>query len=280
MILIADSGSTKTDWAIIEDGTSKKETIVQTSGFNPLFHSTSFIVQEISSCSDLISLKEEIKHVYFYGAGCSSEDKNRVIGSALNQVFKGAKVIVNHDIAAVVNATTNTVPAICCILGTGSNCIFYTGETTNNFTSSLGYILGDEGSGAHIGKYIAADFINHNLPNELYNYLEGNGLSKSIIFEKVYQNTNANRYLASLVKLITDFKATDYIQRLLINSFSEFIDKHICKVPSYNSYEVHFCGSIAFHFKEELRQALNLKKINLGKVIKSPIHNLIQYHKT
>ena len=196
MILIAESGSTKTDWVLIDE--SNKKRYFKTIGFNPFFHTTDFIISTISLNKDLIAFSKAITKLYFYGAGCSSEKMNNVVLSALKSLFPNAYSTVDHDLKACALATYEGVPSISCILGTGSNSCFFDGKTIREEVPAIAYVLGDEGSGAFYGKQLLKDYLYNRLPIEIKNDLETKlEISKEKIFDNVYMKPHANVYLAS-----------------------------------------------------------------------------------
>ncbi|MCO5231534.1 MAG: hypothetical protein M9958_10300 [Chitinophagales bacterium] len=279
MLLIADSGSTKTDWIFCnkENGIVKS---IETAGFNPIVQKVDFIESHILNAFFHEDLKGEVTHIYYFGAGCSSDERKKVIHDILQSVFVNAQITVDHDMKAAVIATCGDEKGFSCILGTGSNAVYYDGKEIVQPKGSLGvgYILGDEGSGAHIGKYLLRDFLYHRLPTELQYHLENTlGLNKDIVLHNVYQRPNANTYMASFIKEIYPFKELEYVQNLLKQSFTEFFTYNIAIFPDYQNYPVHFIGSIATHFEAELRSSAIDLNIQVGKIIKKPIESIVRY---
>lgn len=276
MILIADSGSTKTDWAIIP---SHSECIyTQTTGFNPMFHNTPFIVEQIGLNPKLMEFSKHIKKVLFYGAGCSHPSRNQIIADGLTQLFPNALIEVDHDIAGAVYATCGNLPGISSIIGTGANCVYFDGQSIHHHTDALGHILGDEASGSYIGKRIARDFLYHALPLEVSEHFEKNQhFNKEEILDNVYKKPNANKYLASIAKPILEIKTHPYIQQILIEGFETFVHLHIKKIPLHNQLPLHFVGSIAFLYQEELKQVLFKQNLKHGLIIQRPIESLVDY---
>ncbi len=274
MILIADSGATKTDWALV---TKNKTIYTDTIGFSPMFQTVEFIVQEIADNDILTKDAAEVSHIYFYGTGCSSLERNNLIKKALGQIFAKAVIKVDHDIAGAVLATCEGKPGIACILGTGSNVVFFDGNKIHQYTSALGYILGDEAGGAYFGRRLLADYINHDLPPAMQHYFEKElYLQKETIYENVYQKPNANRYLGSFSKVLSQFKEEPYVMKLLKQGFDDFITIHIQKIPDYQQYPIHFVGSIADVFKDVLTDALKEKQGSLGRIVKNPIQEMVK----
>jgi len=279
-MLIAESGSTKTDWVLID--TAENELIkMETIGFNPMFHSTKFIANAIAQNQSLLDLKGSIHEIHFYGASCSSDDRNLIVFEALKGVLATDNIFVKHDLDAAVYATTKAKKGIACILGTGSNAAFFDGSKTHQTNPALGYILGDEGSGAHLGKQLLKDYLYHQIPQKLKTALEDKyNLNKEIIFKNVYHQPNANVYLASFAKFLSAHKQDAYVTDLIKNGFVDFLTHHVCCFNQYKTVQTHFVGSIAFHFKAILEEACSEKNINIGSIIHRPIDGLVEYHQS
>jgi N-acetylglucosamine kinase-like BadF-type ATPase len=276
MILIADSGSTKSDWVAITKTERNKFTTV---GINPFFHDADFIFSAIQDSPDLFSIRSQIEQVYFYGAGCSSEKLNAIVLRGLQKVFPQADIQVDHDLAACAFATYQGEPGISCIIGTGSNSCFYDGVTVMESIPALGYILGDEGSGAYFGKKLLADYLYNKLPENIHFSLQNElGLDKEQIVTNVYMKPGANVYLASFMPFIFNHFSEKYISDMLLEGFKSFIDIHVRCYPDYTKYKAHFIGSIACLFQKELEQACHFYGVTLGQVIKKPIDGLVDYH--
>ncbi len=277
MMLIAESGSTKTDWVLVVDSNNFKT--FKTIGFNPFFHSADFIKHEIMLNRSFVENAKNIKQVFFYGAGCSSEKMNKVVKDALSLVFKSANIIVDHDLLACAFATYDGEPSISCILGTGSNSCFFDGENLREEVPSIAYILGDEGSGAYYGKKLLRDYLYNQLPSNISQNLEEElKVSKSSIFDNVYSQPNPNVYLASFMKFISRHYGSEYVKNMIYNGMSEFIRIHVCCYPEYKSVKTHFIGSISKIFEKELHKAAKDHNVNVGNIIRKPVENLVRYH--
>lgn len=278
MILVADSGSTKADWKIF-DGKKFLDYKTSTKGFNPFFHDTEFIVKELSTNERLSEISEKVDKVFFYGAGCSSPERIAKIKNGLSTFFTNATVEVGHDLeAAVYSVFTPNTPCIVSILGTGSNSAYYDGNTIDNSIPALSYVLGDEGSGTYYGKRILASFLYNRLPPKMHDELKNRyQLTKETIFDNVYKQPNANVYLASFAKFLSDHKEYHYVKRLVYQGMLEFMDIHICGYENYQQVESHFIGSIAFYFEDILREVASRRQIKVGKIIKQPVHSLAEY---
>lgn len=278
MIAIAESGSTKCDWALLnEQGTVVKE--FKTQGFNPYFHSTAFVSDTLQQCEDVKAIREEITTLYFYGAGCSSPELNDMILRGLEEVFTNAEISVDHDLVAAAYSLYEGEPVICCIIGTGSNSCFFDGESVSELVPALGFILGDEASGSYYGKKLLADFFYQRLPSEMYHdFKERYGLTWSDTLNKIYSNVHANVYLASFMRFIADHKENPYVKEMIREGMARFIDIHVTHFPEFHKYKVGFVGSIAFLFEDILREELEKRDCQPGRIIKHPVQNLIDYH--
>lgn len=277
MIIVAESGSTKCDWLISHGGDKVHET--HTIGFNPFFHQPEEILSNLKANQDLSEAASKASAVYFYGAGCSSIERNEVILTALRQFFNHAHCEVNHDLNASAFATWDGRPAITCIIGTGSNSCYYDGHKVSEQVPALGYILGDEGSGSYFGKKIVADFLYKRLPAELQSaFYEQYKLQKEEIFHQVYNTNKANVFLASFMRFIVPHKDHPYMKELVYEGLSRFAEIHICCFPNYQDVPVHFVGSVAFYFTEILQQVAREKGFTLGKIDKNPGMSLLKYH--
>lgn len=277
MIIVAESGSTKCDWLISHEDSRVLET--HTMGFNPFFHQPDEILTHLRGNQDLSQVASKTTAVYFYGAGCSSPERNEVILSALVQFFRNAHCEVNHDLNASAFATWDGRPAITCIIGTGSNSCYYDGVSVSEQVPALGYILGDEGSGSYFGKKLVADYLYKRLPKELQGaFFEQYKLQKEEIFHQVYNTNKANVFLASFMRFIVPHKDHPYIGQMVYEGLSRFADIHICCYPNYREVPVHFVGSVAFYFTEILQQVAEEKGFILGKIDKNPGMSLLKYH--
>lgn len=276
MQLIADSGSSKTDWVLLDH--NKVMEYTSTVGFNPFFHDETYISDEVFKNHVLQFTRMNIHNIHFFGAGCSSAERNQVVQKGLERVFQNAKIQVDHDTAGAVYATCGSEKGISCIIGTGSNCVYFDGTQIHQYTSALGYILGDEGSGSFLGKILARDYINGNMPKEVKVHLESQlSLSKELILDHVYKQKNANKYLASLAKPLLEIRQNSYVKEIITNGFILFLERHVCKIPGYQNTPVHFVGSIASLYQEELNQACFSKNIHVAKIVQKPIEELAQY---
>lgn len=276
MILIADSGSTKTDWCVVLDGTPIKR--ITTKGINPFFQPEEEIQQELT-ISLLPQLPERtVNSVYFYGAGCTPEKApilRRAIADSLSVV---GNIKAHSDMLAAARGLCGHEAGIACILGTGSNSCFYNGEDIVNNISPLGFILGDEGSGAVLGKLLVGDILKNQLSPAIKEaFLKQFDLTAPEIIDRVYRQPFPNRFLASLSPFIAQHLEEPAIRALVFNSFTAFLRRNVMQYD-YEKYPVHFIGSVAACYKEILQEAALEMGIRIGKILQSPMEGLIQYH--
>lgn len=277
MILIADCGSTKADWKII---TSSGEIQHQsTRGFNPFIQDTHAIEKILSEDFDDSLDKLASSKVFFYGAGCSDEYRNNIVELALKKTFPNARIKVNHDLLASARALCGTQPGIACILGTGSNSCLYDGIEVIDNVTNMGSLMGDEGSGFHLGKELLRGYFYREMPEDIQEAFEiFCPIGKRGILNKTYDSPTPNVYLASFTKFLSQNKSHPYIQNIIFKCFDEFVTKHIQKYEGNIHLKINFVGSIAFHFQEILESVLASHNLQLGKIIQKPINSLVDFH--
>ncbi len=276
MILIADSGSTKTDWKAT-DGLGRIVT-ARTGGLNPYYLDPEEINEIIGEASKQLQSNEFLT-VCFYGAGCSAMVKKEKIHDGLRAYFPDSDIHVENDLLGAARALCQSEPGIVCILGTGSGSCVYDGNGISRSIPSLGFILGDEGSGAHMGKMLVRDYLREEMPagliKEIHNDL---GISKEIILESVNRKLMPSRYLAGFARFIHDHLGNDYIEKLVYESLNDFIDRYVIRYEESGVSAIHFIGSIAMNFRKVLRNVLEDHGLRIGKVEDSPVQGLIEYH--
>jgi len=277
MILFADSGSTKTSWLLYDKATGSRR-YFETLGINPIIHHHEEIYQKVFSNTELVACAEQVDEIRFFGAGCSSPDRNKLAEAALKSIFTKANIDIDHDMKGAAYAVCGNETGIACILGTGSNSIFFDGEKLVESYAGIGYVLGDEASGAYFGKLILRDFLYHLLPHEMESYLLSEyKLEKNTIFQLVYKEASPNRYLAGFAPVLSEFRHLDYTQVLLQRGFTEFFDFHVSCFENYQEYPIGFVGSIANNFKEELQRVADDFECRLGKFVQRPIDDIADY---
>lgn len=277
MILVADSGSSKTDWLL--SAPDEKPKAFRSVGLNPYFLTEKEITKILQEqIQDLVAYANEITEIYFFGAGCSSPDRHEIISNALSVLFPLSYISVDSDLLASAYATCGQEKGFCCILGTGSNISFFDGNDIHDGQHGLGYVLGDEGAGTIIGKTLVTDFLYGNMPQDIHSsFNDEYHLTKEIVIKNVYQMPKANTYLASFSKFIFDIRQTDYVQTLLRKIFQEFIDTNVKSYPQYQKFKCHFVGSIAFVFADELKAVCEENGVHVGKIIRQPINDLLEF---
>ena len=276
--LIADSGSTKTDWVLLNGSTVIKE--IKTIGFNPYFQTRDQICLEVLSnlkpyLNDFLS---KIKVLHYYGAGCSTIDNCLLIENSLGITLNIRKINVAHDLLAAARALCKKSWGIACILGTGSNSCLFNGKIILENVPSVGYLWGDYGSGAQIGKHFVKEYFEGNLPGELIKDFEDEGYNREVILNNVYKNDMPSRYLASISSFVSKQKAHPFVTGLLLDCFDSFFLQQINKYNNAKKHKVHTVGSIGFHYRDLFAKTADKHGYEMGNVIKSPIEGLIEYH--
>lgn len=276
MQLIADSGSTKVDWRAIKDDGSIIE--ISTEGINPVFITPEEIVKILSE-KLLPVIGPDVENVYFYGAGVVSPQLIAILSDSFKKVFPKSETFAASDVLAAARALCGHNPGIACIMGTGSNSCFYDGENIAKNVRAGGFILGDEASGGVLGKKLISDFIKGLLPAHIEaEFNKRYDLDYMKVVEKVYKQPMPSRFLASFAPFINEFIADPYMENLVSTSFDEFFKRNISQYD-YKNHTVNFVGSIAFYFKEKLVAAAERNGMKVGRVLKTPIEGLVEYHK-
>ncbi len=276
MEIIADCGSTKCDWLLSHGG--RDQQLENTVGFSPFFHSSTEI-QSILVEQLVPKLQpERVQQVWFYGTGIHDAARAEIVAVALRAVFPQAVVVVEHDLLAAARATCQRSAGIACILGTGSNSCYYDGSKILDNVTSLGWLLGDEGSGTHLGKALLRAWFYRELPSDLNTafqvaHPEGGEVIKNRVYEK-----GANTYLATFTRFLGDNLQHPFVQKLVADSLGEFLDRHVRKYQGHQQVPIHFVGSIAHHFKSVLEACMEERKLHLGVIVRKPIYPLAEYH--
>jgi len=276
MILIAESGSTKTDWRLVLPTGEVKS--YQTIGFNPYYIGKEGIIKALSG-SALLEFKAEVTQLYFYGAGCASEENCQLISISFSSFFIAAKIEVSNDMMAAARATCGNEKGMIAILGTGSNSCLYDGKEIAENVTSLGYILGDYGSGADIGKQLITAYLENELPQELHEAFENEyNLTPQNIINSIYKEPLPNRFLASFNLFVSAHIEHPFVNNLVKNRIKLFIDKNLFKYSDCQIFKLNIVGSISAVYETIIREESNKKKITIGKIIKAPIDELVAYH--
>ncbi len=275
--LIADSGSTKTAWCLINEKTTKT---FYTQGLSPYFLSTEQIEYIIAE-----ELKQKLRktvpdEIFFYGTGCSNADNVRLVKKAVQKVFTGAKVHVDHDLMGAAKALCGHEKGIACILGTGSNSCYYNGKKIVKNSPGLGYVLGDEGSGADLGRKVIQYFLYNTFDEDLMDRFQAKyNTNSDEILTAVYKKPLPNRYLASFTDFLVDNRGHYMIENIIEDSFNDFFFHHIYKYKESWTMPINFTGSVAYGFRDVLKDLCNSYELKLGKVIKKPMDGLVKFHR-
>ena len=275
--LIADSGATKCEWCLVTNG--KKKTII-TQGISPYFLNEEQIVGLLEV--ELIpKLKKTVpEEIFFYGTGLSNPANVKIIKTALTKVFKPAKIEVNTDLLAAARALCGNQKGIACILGTGSNSCFYNGKKIIKNSPGLGYILGDEGSGAYLGKKVVQYYLYKTFDADLMARFDARFTTNTVeILENVYKKPLANRYLASFAIFLAENRGHYMIENIIEDGINDFFFNHLYKYKESWTYPISFIGSVAFGFKDVLQELCNSYELELGNVLQKPMDGLVKYHK-
>ncbi|SHF09681.1 hypothetical protein SAMN05444274_103477 [Mariniphaga anaerophila] len=277
MILIADSGSTKTSWCFSVAG--KEPELFNTGGVNPFFRTTENIVAEWKE-SRIAHLPEEVEKIFFYGAGIVNEEKANVIKKALEPFFPNAQKEVHSDLLAAAHATLGKKSGIACILGTGANSCQYNGEEITAHVPPLGFILGDEGSGAVLGRKLVGDFLKNMMPEELVKlFAEKYPIEYAEFLNRVYRQEKPNKFLAGFVPFLKENIEHEYCENLVQSEFDSFIFRNVAQYSGFEKQPICFVGSVAFFFQEQLKNVLLKRNLVLGIILKEPLLKLMEYHK-
>lgn len=279
MYLFADSGSTKTNWIITNENGDTINSF-QTIGLNPYFVTRERIVQVISEHYPTEPDPLIISKVFFYGSGCGSEDNHEHLRAALEDYFFNAKIHVFSDMLGTARSLFKNSTGIAAIIGTGTNSCIYNGKSISHNAISLGYILGDEGSGAYIGKLFAKMYLEKKFDSDLsQKILNETGATHSSILTSVYKNPHPNRYLAGFCIFIKNNIENHQLQEIIKVSFDKFFEKYIKIYPDYNTYTLGFSGSIAINFKDFINEIAAKNGIKDIVYVQNPLDGLIEYHK-
>ncbi len=275
MILIADSGSTKTRWELLND---RHRSSVYTTGINPFFQSGKEI-GNVFRTELLPKINTSPLKVFFYGAGISQPDNVTAVSQALKTVFPDAFVEVEHDLLAAARATCGKEAGISCILGTGSNSCLYDGEKIKDNIPSLGFFLGDEGSGGYLGRRLLQAYFYRELPDDLKKKVEGQfTMNRQEILNTVHHKPMPNQFVASFAGFLTENNNHPFINDMLKKGFDEFVQRHVCKYDGHKNLPVHFIGSIAKLNEPILDNVMKKAGLKKGIILKSPMEGLIKFH--
>jgi N-acetylglucosamine kinase-like BadF-type ATPase len=275
MILIAESGSTKTTWTDLEGSIE-----FETRGLNPFFVSSEDVVRYLSEEIPAHVVQDSIEHIHFYGAGCSNDERCETIRMGLSQVFSRAAVNVEHDLLAAARALCQKDSGIACILGTGSNSCRFDGEQITHNVPALGYVLGDEGSAGWLGQRLVAAYFYDELPQDIADSMATQfDMDKEVVLHTTYQKPLPNTYLGGFAKVLDLHRENEFAQTLIRTGFLTFIEHHIRKYAPSPTEPIHFVGSVAFAYNPLLRSALEDNGLTMGQVKHDIRADLIEYHR-
>ena len=277
MKLIADSGSTKTTWILLEN--DKVKNTIMTGGLNPYFHNSESV--EAVLRADLIPflVEDNISEIHFYGAGCSTEYNNNIIRDAIMLFFRKSEVFIHHDILGAARALFGNGRGIACILGTGCNSCYFDGVVPHSKIDSLGYLFGDEGAGSYLGKLFMKAYLKKELPGDLRELFDKQfGFTLGDILNSLYNKPSPNRFLASFSLFLSPNREHPFVKGLLEKSFHDFFNAHIKKYDGFQSQPVGFIGSIAHIYREILAEVASKEHVIITKILSSPSEGLIEYH--
>ena len=277
MKLIADSGSTKTIWVLLEKGVVKNT--ITTNGLNPYFHTSESVEALLMADLAPFIVGDHVREIHFYGAGCSTEKNNAMIREAIRIFFRKAKVNIYHDILGAARALFGNQKGIAGILGTGCNSCYYDGINIFQKVNSLGFLFGDEGAGSFLGKTWMNSYLKNQVPEELQTaFDEHYGYTLEDILNALYNRPYPNRFLASFSQFLEPRQKHPFIHRLIKDSFLAFFDAQIKHYDHYQTIPVSFIGSIAYYYRDILIEAASDEHIMIGKIFQNPVDGLITYH--
>ena len=278
MIIIADGGSTKTNWCLLDD--NNKKIYFNTEGYNPYFVDSEYIVSSLKKGLPSDLPLDKIAEVNYYGAGVHNEEKAQIVENAFRQLFPNAKIEIGHDLLAAARALLGKNPGFAAILGTGTNSCIYDGDKITHNINSAAYILGDEGSGSYIGKKLLTDFVRGLMPEEVAKeFYDTYQMSEDEIMDNVYTKPLANRFCASFSKFVYDNNVNiEYTRKIVDDAFEAFFANLVSKYPNYQDYTFNCIGSVGYNFRNVLEDKATQYGMKVGKILRSPIDDLVHFH--
>lgn len=278
MIIIADGGSTKTNWCLLDD--NHKKIYFNTEGYNPYFVDSDYIVNSLKKGLPNDLPLDKIQEVNYYGAGVHNDEKAKIVADAFRELFPNAKIEIGHDLLAAARALLGKEAGFAAILGTGTNTCIYDGDKITHNINSAAYILGDEGSGSYIGKKLLTDFVRSLMPEDVAKaFYDTYKLSEDEIMDNVYTKPLANRFCASFSKFVYDNNVNiEYTRKIVDDSFEAFFSNLVSKYPNYKEYTFNCIGSVGYNFRNVLEDKANQYGMQVGKILRSPIDDLVQFH--
>jgi len=275
--LIADSGATKTEWCIVG---GKKRSSFFTTGISPYHMDQEKIESLLKDELTSIIRKTNFSSIYYYGTGCYTKVNANIVKRALQKVLLSDDVNVTHDLMGAAIALCGHTNGFASIIGTGSNSCFFNGTKIIQNSPGLGYVLGDEGSGAYLGRMVLQHFLYKQFDQELMDrFTDTYSLTKAEILQKIYKEPYANRFLATFAKFLSSNRGHYIIENIIEDGLRDFFDVHLIQYKNHASYPFHFVGGISFHFKDKIKELCNYYGLELGKIIKQPMEGLVDFHK-
>lgn len=275
--IIADSGATKCQWTLV---LGKEKKSITTIGMSPYFLSVDEMIATIQKAFQKKVALESIDAVYFYGTGLSNPNNVTAIKKALKKVFTKASLDIQTDLVAVARATCQQKKGVACILGTGSNTGFYNGKKMIKNSPGLGYVLGDEGSGAYLGKKVLQYYLYQTFDEELMHaFANKYAINKDQILDAIYKQALPNRYMASFAQFLSEHRGHYMIENIIEDGINDFFFTHLIKLNESWLHPIHFAGSIAYAFKDTIKQLAAAYELEIGHIVKSPMEGLIAFHK-
>jgi glucosamine kinase len=277
MILIADAGATKIQWVVIQEG--KASATYETAGFNPYFMEPRILLDAVEK--DLVPFINPgyIRQIYYYGAGCSTMFKCNIVEDVLKEVFDNADFEIHHDLLGAARALFGRKEGIACILGTGSNSCLYDGKNILENVTSLGYLFGDEGSGAYLGKLWLTEYLRGRMPAHLKEKFDKRyGYTLENILDSVYSKPHPNQFLSSFSLYMGDLKEDEFVKKLVLKNFQDFFTEQITQYTNFQEQPLGIIGSVGFYFQDIFKQVAAGYDLKVSRIIQSPIEGLVDYH--
>jgi glucosamine kinase len=275
-ILIADSGATKCEWCLLHDGKKKK---IYTQGISPYFLDAAGIGQVLTR--ELVPLlrKVPVEAVFYYGTGCANPDNRKMVQKAIRVVFPGAVVKVTHDLMGAALGLCGNTKGVASILGTGSSSCYFDGKKIAKGSPGLGYVLGDEGSGAYLGKKVLQYYLYNTFDEELrYKFDAKYTTTAPEILENIYKRPLPNRYLASFTLFLVENRGHYMIENIIEDGLNDFFFQHLCKYRESWKLPIHFVGGVAYGFRDVVKELCGVYEFELGRIMQKPMDGLVKYH--
>lgn len=274
--LIADSGATKAEWCLVK---GRKTETVFTAGISPYFLSTDGIADVVKNEVAAVFKKTAIDAVYYYGTGCSNPENAKSVKKALQRVFPAAAISVNTDLMAAARAVCGREKGIACILGTGSNSCYYNGKSIVKNSPGIGYVLGDEGSGAYLGKKVIQYYMYDTFDEDLRARFDAKFVTTPVeILDNVYKKPFPNRYLAAFALFLVENRGHYMIENIIEDGLNDFFFQHLNKYNEVWKHPVNFVGSVADGFKDVIASLCSSYEFELGTILKAPMEGLVKFH--